>query len=129
MCGVSMRLICNALKILNPQHKPLTRTIMKKQLLAFTMLLISMCTALQNRAKAQGAPTGMTSSAITTTSAVISWIHVSNAISYNVNYRKTGAITWTSVNVTVPGYHVSGLTPGSIYEWRLQSVFAGGPSP
>ncbi len=69
------------------------------------------------------APGGLTSSAITTTSATVSWTAVSGAVSYDVDYKLASSGTWinaatgtasTSVNLT-------GLTASSLYDWRVRT--------
>ena len=44
-----------------------------------------------------GTPSGLASSAITTTAATVSWSAVSGAVSYNLQYKTSAATTWTTV--------------------------------
>lgn len=67
-------------------------------------------------------PVGLTSSAITTSSATISWGAASGAGSYNVQYRIIGAATWTSTSSTTTSIALSGLTSASNYEFQIQTV-------
>ena len=69
------------------------------------------------------APAGLTSSAITATTATVSWTAVSGAISYDVDFKKSTdpgwtiaatATTATSVNLTLP-------TASTLYDWRVRT--------
>ncbi|MBA3649148.1 MAG: fibronectin type III domain-containing protein [Chitinophagales bacterium] len=72
------------------------------------------------------APTGLTTSSITSTSATFSWGAVSGAPSYNVQYRKTGTTTWSTASTSSASYNATGLTTGTTYEWQVQTVCSGG---
>ncbi len=74
------------------------------------------------------ATTGMNTTNVADNSATFNWNAVSGALSYNVQYRKTGTSTWTSANTTATFYNVSGLTAGTGYEWQVQTVCSGGNS-
>lgn len=69
------------------------------------------------------APVGLTSSAITTSSAVISWTAVSGASSYAVDYKLSSAGTWISAETatTSTSDALSGLAAGSTYDWRVRT--------
>ncbi|MBK9413345.1 MAG: fibronectin type III domain-containing protein [Bacteroidetes bacterium] len=74
-----------------------------------------------------GIPEGLTVSGITTSAASLEWDAVSSATSYNIRYKQTNSSTWinaTSSNLT------EGITlsPGSAYEFQVQSVCAAGAS-
>jgi len=71
---------------------------------------------------------GLASSNINTTSATISWSAVSGAVSYNVQYRKTGTTNWSGANTTSASYNVAGLSSGTTYEWQVQTVCSSGSS-
>ena len=67
------------------------------------------------------APTGLASTAITVSSASVSWATVSGAANYDVDYKLNSSGTWlnaatatTSTSVTL-----SGLSPSSLYDWRV----------
>lgn len=66
-------------------------------------------------------PTGLSSSNITATSALLSW-NATNAASYNVRYRISGTATWTNLNTSNTSITLSGLQPASAYEWQVQGV-------
>jgi phosphatidylserine/phosphatidylglycerophosphate/cardiolipin synthase-like enzyme len=71
-------------------------------------------------------PSGITVSSVTTTSALISWTAVSGATAYTVGYRVTGTSTWHDTVVTGTSLLVFGLTPGTSYDYDVQSTCAGG---
>ncbi len=70
-----------------------------------------------------GAPAGLSSSAITTTSATVSWSSVSGAASYDVDYKLNSSGTWTNAatGTTSLSVNLSGLTSGSLYDWRVRA--------
>lgn len=69
-----------------------------------------------------GSPTGLTTSSITSTSATLSWTSQSCASSYTVEYKKASAATWTAKAATTNSTNLTGLAPGTTYNWRVQSV-------
>ncbi len=73
-------------------------------------------------------PTNFTVSAITTTSAVVSWNPVATAV-YVLQYRPVGAATWTTVNVTGTTYTITGLDPYTTYEVQVASECSGAINP
>ena len=75
-----------------------------------------------------GIPEGLTVSGITTSAASLEWDAVSSATSYNIRYKQTNSSTWinaTSSNLTEG---ITSLSPGSAYEFQVQSVCAAGAS-
>jgi hypothetical protein len=77
-----------------------------------------------------GSPSGLTSSAITTSSATVSWSAVSGATSYDVDYKLNSSGTWTNAATGTASLSValSGLASGSLYDWRVRANCAGGSS-
>ncbi|WP_205509834.1 reprolysin-like metallopeptidase [Longitalea arenae] len=76
------------------------------------------------------APAGLNSSLVTTTSATVSWTAVSGALSYDVQYKPNASATWITdtlgtASTSVP---ISGLTPGTLYDWRVRANCSGGSS-
>ena len=69
-----------------------------------------------------GVPASLASSAITTSSATLSWGAVSGAASYNVQYRVVGASSWTSASSTSTSLAVASLAASSNYEFQVQGV-------
>ncbi len=79
-------------------------------------------------AVACGDATGLTTSAIGDNVATISWTAVPNAISYAVDYKLNSATTWTSFATAQTGTtaNLTGLTQGTLYNWRVQATCAAG---
>lgn len=71
-------------------------------------------------------PVSPVASNITSTTANISWVGTCNAGTYNLQYRKTGTITWTSVNTAATNATISGLTANTSYDYRVRSECGGG---
>jgi hypothetical protein len=76
------------------------------------------------------APTGLTSSAVTSTGATVSWTAVSGALSYSVDYKVNSSATWTSAATatTATSVSLSGLTSATLYDWRVRTNCSGGNS-
>ncbi|MBO9202114.1 MULTISPECIES: reprolysin-like metallopeptidase [Niastella] len=75
-------------------------------------------------------PTGLTASAITTTSATVGWTAVSGAVSYDVDYKASSASTWTNAatGTTVTSVGLTGLTQGTVYDYRVRTNCSSGSS-
>ena len=74
-------------------------------------------------------PTGLASSAITTTGATVSWIAASGAVSYDLQYRVNGGTTWTSVAaLTTTSRALTGLTANTTYEFQVRTNCSGSSS-
>ena len=67
------------------------------------------------------APTGLTATNITTTSAMLNWTAVSGAVSYTAEYKLNTDITWTTAAAatTSTSVNISGLTAATLYDWRV----------
>ncbi len=74
-------------------------------------------------AGACNAPGGLVSSAITTSSATVSWAAVSGAVSYDVDYKINTNASWTNAATatTVTSVNLSGLTASILYDWRVRT--------
>ena len=73
-----------------------------------------------------GVPSALSTTGITTNSATLNWQSVVGASSYNLQWRPTGATTFTSVNgLTSTSFNLSGLTQGTSYEFQVQAVCSG----
>lgn len=72
-------------------------------------------------------PTGLVTSAITTTSASATWGAVSGASSYDVQVRPTGG-TWSTSNVTGTSVNFTGLVASTSYEWAVRANCSGAAS-
>ncbi|MES2774006.1 MAG: zinc-dependent metalloprotease family protein [Bacteroidota bacterium] len=79
-------------------------------------------------AAACGDATGLSASAIGDNSATVSWTAVAGAVSYAVDYKLNTSGTWTSFSTAQAGTsaNLSGLTQGSLYDWRVRATCASG---
>lgn len=68
------------------------------------------------------APTGLSVTGITMTSAVLNWTNISGYY-YKIEYKASGATTWTTLanGSTSNSYTVTGLTKGQAYDWRVSA--------
>lgn len=70
-----------------------------------------------------GVPTGLSTSALTSTSATLNWQSVVGATAYNVQWRATGSSTFNTINgITGVSTSITGLTQGTGYEFQVQAV-------
>lgn len=76
------------------------------------------------------APSGLSSSAITSSGATVSWTAVSGAASYDVDYKLASTGTWTNsiTGTTSTSRSITGLTASSLYDWRVRTNCSGGSS-
>ncbi len=76
------------------------------------------------------APSGLSSSAISSSSATVSWTAVSGALSYDVDYKLTSNGTWTNsiTATTSTSRSISGLAASSVYDWRVKTNCSGSGS-
>jgi PKD repeat protein len=74
------------------------------------------------------APSGPTISALTNSTATLTWSAFSSADSYNLYWREVGATTWNTQNQTGLSFNFTGLDACSSYEYYLESVCDGTPS-
>jgi hypothetical protein len=76
------------------------------------------------------APSGLGASAITTSSATVSWTAVSGALNYDVDYKLTSSGTWinAATATTSTSVGLGGLTASSVYDWRVRTNCSGGSS-
>lgn len=76
-----------------------------------------------------GDPAGLTSSAIGSNTATISWSAVANVTSYTVDYKLNASTIWTPVTLATPTSTtatLTGLTQSSVYNWRVRANCAAG---
>jgi Metallo-peptidase family M12B Reprolysin-like/Secretion system C-terminal sorting domain/Bacterial pre-peptidase C-terminal domain/Fibronectin type III domain len=69
------------------------------------------------------APTGLSASAITSSSATVSWAAVSGAANYAVDYKLNSASVWTSAATatTATSLAITGLNASSLYDYRVST--------
>ena len=67
-------------------------------------------------------PTGLSSSAIDTAAATLSWFTVTEADSYDLRYQEAGSGIWNTVSVlTTNTYTLTGLLDNTTYAWEIRS--------
>lgn len=69
-----------------------------------------------------GTASGLTTSSVTTSSAILSWVAVTGAVSYNVQYKAATATSWATVSSTSASTTITGLTAATAYEFKVQAV-------
>jgi len=77
-----------------------------------------------------GDATSLASSAVGTNTATISWSTVANVTSYTVDYKLNASTIWlpvTLATLTSTTATLTGLTQGSLYNWRVRSNCTAGP--
>jgi hypothetical protein len=67
-------------------------------------------------------PSGLNSSSISTSGATLGWNSISDASSYNVQYRVTGSSTWTSTTTSTNSKTITGLSSSTTYEFQVQTI-------
>ena len=75
-------------------------------------------------------PGGLSASAITDVSATVNWAAVSGALSYDVDYKAASSGTWinAATGTTSTSVNLSGLTEGTLYDYRVRANCSGGSS-
>jgi PKD repeat protein len=69
-----------------------------------------------------GMPTGLSAQNITGSSALISWSAQPCAVSYRLQYKKSGTTTWTTINpIPSASYSITGLSANTTYEYRIRT--------
>ena len=76
------------------------------------------------------APTGLSTSPITATSATAKWAPVSGASSYNVDYKLASSPDWITIanGTTSLQWTLSGLVATTSYDWRVRTNCTSGNS-
>lgn len=74
-----------------------------------------------------GTVTGLTAAAISTSGATVSWTALSGALNYDVDYKPASGSTWTNAAsaTTALSVNLSGLTAGTLYDWRIRANCTG----
>ncbi len=67
------------------------------------------------------APTNVSAGSLTATGATIGWTAASGASNYSLDYRISGATTWTTLTVTGVSQALTGLTASTSYEYRVKT--------
>jgi hypothetical protein len=74
-------------------------------------------------------PAGLSNTPPTETSTTISWNAVGGANNYDVDYKTNAASTWinAATATTALSVDLSGLTAGTLYDWRVRANCEAGP--
>lgn len=77
--------------------------------------------------QACGTPSNLSVTAVSSTSATVSWDAIVGASNYVVEYQQNGAADWTvaASAITASSVNFSGLNAGTLYNWRVAAVCAG----
>ena len=77
-----------------------------------------------------GDPTGLSNTTPTQTSTTVSWNAVGGANNYDVDYKTNAASTWinAATATTALSVDLSGLTAGTLYNWRVKANCSAGAS-
>ncbi|MEP7321156.1 MAG: fibronectin type III domain-containing protein [Saprospiraceae bacterium] len=88
----------------------------------FTTLTSTNCTS--------SPPTGLTTTSISTVSAILNWNPVSTATTYAVQYKLNTSATWITLiaNTTSTSISLTGLLSGLLYDWQVRSNCSAGSS-
>ena len=71
------------------------------------------------------APTSLSTSNITQTSATLNWIATPGAVNYTVQYKLAAAASWTATGTTTTSVNISALTGANSYVWTVRSDCSG----
>jgi len=74
------------------------------------------------------APTGLSNTAVGTTTASVSWAAVTGATSYTLQFKKSTVTSWTTVSTTNASYNFTGLTSSTSYNWQVRTNCSSGSS-
>lgn len=72
-----------------------------------------------------GTPSGLSATAVTSSTATLNWGAVSGASSYNVQLRQVGTSTWGTGTATGTTTGATGLVASTQYEFQIQAVCSG----
>ncbi len=76
------------------------------------------------------APTGLSTSPITATSATAIWAPVNGAVSYNLDYKLASSPDWVTIanGTTSLVWTIGGMQPTTSYDWRVRANCTSGSS-
>lgn len=75
------------------------------------------------------APTTLSTSGITNSSATLNWNAIASATSYTVDIKPSSSTSWVSYTSTSNSYTVTGLSASTQYDWKIKTNCSGGTSP
>jgi hypothetical protein len=76
------------------------------------------------------APASLSISEVTNNTATVTWAADAAASGYNIDYKATSSSTWIAgaTNTQATSYLITGLNPGTSYDWRVSQICSGGTS-
>ncbi|MBL7813009.1 MAG: fibronectin type III domain-containing protein [Bacteroidetes bacterium] len=85
---------------------------------------------LQNIQTTCGAPSALTATSVTSSSATVSWGAVSGSTSYSVQYKLSSDTSWTTAAsaTTNTSVNLTGLSATTVYDWRVRTQCTSGTS-
>lgn len=72
-----------------------------------------------------GNVSNLAAASITSSGASLSWTAVSEALSYNIQYKPSTSTTWTTTTSTTASKAITGLAASTVYNWQVQTVCNG----
>ncbi len=73
-------------------------------------------------------PRNLTSTGISSTSAIVNWNNSPDAISYQVRYKKGGTLSWMYTTSATNSKTLTGLLTNTSYQWQVRSKCASSPA-
>ncbi len=67
-----------------------------------------------------GLPFNLTNTNTTNTQNRVNWTSINGATSYTVQYKANSATNWTTVNTNTNSRNLTGLTPETLYDWKVR---------
>lgn len=86
----------------------------------YSVVNIAVCS--NNTTSTCGVPTSLNASTITSTSAVLNWAAVANAISYLIQYKEVTATVWQTATSANTSKTITGLNASSNYHFKVKAV-------
>jgi hypothetical protein len=86
----------------------------------YSVVNIAVCS--NNTTSACGVPASLNASAITSTTAVLNWAAVANAISYLIQYKEVTATVWQTATSVNTSKSITGLNASSNYHFKVKAV-------
>lgn len=73
-------------------------------------------------------PVNLSATGITNSTATVHWDAVANAFLYHVEYKTSSSSIWIGFTTDATLYVLTGLSLGTIYDYRIEAVCNGGPT-
>lgn len=73
------------------------------------------------------APKALKATLTSATAVSLTWSAATCNAGYQLQYKASGAPTFTTVNLTSPSYSINNLTQGTTYQWQVATICQGSP--